>query len=330
MKKGVIMNKILNACPLCNGMVLKKLAVPGHWIGEDCFEAVKDKLGINKCRTCGFIFINPRPCSDLLNAFYSGDTYECHDADFSPSKTGVAEYIFGALKHFCGNKQEGRVLDFGCGGGFLLSFLRDQGWSAIGYDVGPAALQSCREQGFSVVSDLHDIDDASVSAVVMSHVVEHLEDPGSTLHHLKRLLAPRGRVFIATPNVTSLRCRLSPRLFSRHLNFDERYRAFPIHLSYFSTRTLPLLLRSHGFAVEAVLTHGLGLEELVRAQPSPTGAHRPQVRHRRHTSALKALIKELYFRSGLGENLMVVGGLNSDSATHRPLRHVEFHRTPSS
>ena len=324
------MNEVLHSCPMCQSTALKTCPVPGHWIGENCFLPEKDSLGLSKCRSCSFVFVNPRPSTEALNSFYSSDTYECHDPDFSPSKTGVAEYMFGVLKHF---NADGRVLDFGCGGGFFLSFLRDQGWSAVGYDVGQAALQTCREQDLDVVSDLSNLEDASLSAIVMSHVVEHLEAPGEILQQVKRLLAPDGKLFIATPNATSLRCRLSPRLFSRYLNFDERYRAFPIHLSYFSIHTLPLLLKNHGFSVEAVLTHGMGLEELVQIRNSPSKAATTEIstqpRQRKDGSAAKSLIKRLFFESGLGENVMVVGGLECEKQPPRPLRYVNLEPRPS-
>jgi hypothetical protein len=126
-------------------------------------------------------------------------------------------------------------------------------------------------------------------------------------------------VFIEVPNVGSLRARLSCPILSRRFGVDERHRAFPIHLSYFSPRTLGVLLRRAGWEVERRFTLGLGVEELFcRAEkaapatprPVPADAPRPTSAPARRSGGrlrvLKGAVKAMILGTGLGENLCVL------------------------
>src|SRR5439155_23681332 len=75
----------LNACPLCGGSDLQPLHVPGRWIGSEFFGDLHGRLGIVRCRGCGLVFTSPRPSEERLSAFYSGDTYSCHEEAGSAS-----------------------------------------------------------------------------------------------------------------------------------------------------------------------------------------------------------------------------------------------------
>jgi hypothetical protein len=97
---------------------------------------------------------------------------------------------------------------------------------------------------------------------LFNQVFEHIEEPGTALAAAERLLSRRGKIFVIVPNAASLRAHLSAPLMSRHFGFDERYRAFPIHLSYFTPITLRRILRKHGFRVDQLENFGLGLDEL--------------------------------------------------------------------
>jgi SAM-dependent methyltransferase len=200
------------------------------------------------------------------------------------------------------------LLDYGCGGGFLLRHAEASGLEAVGLDIGADARRACEAQGFAVVSDPSELAPGSFDAIVMHHVFEHVPDPRSTLQSLAPLLREGGRLFIEVPNVASLRARLSLPPASRWLGFDERYRAFPIHLWYFEPRTLKSLLEGAGYHVSAVETYGLGLDELFfreeESQPAADGvkpAQRGAV-----SGALRGFAKRVLFGAALGENLLAV------------------------
>src|ERR1019366_8872591 len=127
-----------------------------------------------------------------------------------------------------------------------------------------------------------------------------------------RLLHADGRLFIEVPNARSLRARLALPLLSRAGWFDERYRAFPIHLWYFTASSLRRALEQQGFSVEAEFTSGMGVEELIRrdvhvphrAEPEKSPTTSPSTPRRR--GPLKSAIRGAILDSALGESLCIV------------------------
>jgi SAM-dependent methyltransferase len=215
----------------------------------------------------------------------------------------------------------GRLLDFGCGSGYLLKYATAAGWEAVGYDVGAVAVESCRRQHLRAECDLDRLAGLQFDAILFNQVFEHIEEPGTVLTGAARLLSGKGKIFVVVPNAGSLRAHLSAPLLSRHFGFDERYRAFPIHLSYFTSKTLQSILGNHGFQVEQVENFGLGLDELLLTEddengratsPSPAPSRASTARGpafrmmQKGARLLKDAAKDWIFGKGLGEYLMAV------------------------
>lgn len=299
-------------CPLCGSTDLRRRAVPRAWIGEAVFGAHRGAFGVTACGGCGFELVNPRPSDALLEAFYGGDDYAHHAPTASPATAARTAHL---LDFVAAQVIGRRLLDFGCGGGILLRAARDAGWQVTGHDLGPAAIAACHSQGLAVTADVATLPVGGFDAVVMSHVLEHVTACGPTLAAVRRLLAPGGRVVIEVPNVGSLRARLSHPTLIRWARFDERYRAFPIHLSYFTPRTLARMVERSGLEVVRVETWGFGVEELrVVTQAEVTHQPRRQEQEQRHgprtrgrgRKLAKAVMSALILDRGLGENVVMV------------------------
>ena len=293
----------LAACPACGAGRLDHLPLPGRWIGAALFEPYRDRLGLCRCHDCGLVFVNPRPGAALLDRFYQGDDYGCHLENRSEEAQTTASAQLDALARLV--PRGGRFLDFGCGGGYLLRAARDRGWDAIGYDVGARAIAACTAQGLPVTGDLASLPDRTFDAIYLSHVFEHLAEPRPLCAQLGRRLAPGGRVIVEVPNARSLRARLSLPALSRRTTVDVRYRAFPIHLFYYSARSLRAMLERHGLDVVSHTTVGLGLDELVFHDDAPPAASAPIAPvASRHRSPARRLARAAFFGAGLGENLV--------------------------
>ncbi len=307
----------LSQCPLCGSNKLKGRCVPGHWIGEEVFGSYRAQLGLCQCRTCSFVFVNPRPNQALLNVFYSGAKYSPHQhIQCGLVQQKSAEFVLSVLaKHvdFCRGR---KLLDWGCGGGFFLKSAARSGWDATGFDVSTEALEACRKQDLIVTNRVDDLQENSFDVITLIHVVEHVSDFGQLFVLLKRLLARNGRLFIEVPNSKSLRAILCRRFLTRYANFDERFRSFPIHLSYFSRATLVQLLCKYQFQVEAISTCSMGIEQLIRRKPSSGGApvlpattaiqKRPPGGMRRVIQSGKDIVKHALFDLGMGDTLVVI------------------------
>lgn len=296
-------------CHTCGAQEFQPLELPTRWIGRSTFQPVRSSLGLCRCSQCGFTFVNPRPARALLGAFYGSESYDCHDVNDTAGTQRKAEFLLDLIQS---QKPDARrILDFGCGGGLLLRRALQRKLEAVGYDVGDHAMRTCRAQGLQVTDRLEDLPRGHFDVIVLHHVFEHVSDHAEVLEHLARLLSPHGSVFIEVPNVGSLRARLSHPLLSKHLKFDERYRAYPIHLSYFDATTLPALLQRHGYVTTHVTTYGLGLDELIANEASETEAYdTPLLEPGKLRSLIgqraRDLVKRTLYGANLGENLLVV------------------------
>ncbi len=105
----------------------------------------------------------------------------------------------------------GPVLDIGCGRGEFLGLLRDRGVECRGIELDPVQADEARQRGFDVatgdgIAMLETENDASLGAVVLYQVVEHI-DHGQLLDLVRAAydkLRPGGKLIIETPNPQSI------------------------------------------------------------------------------------------------------------------------------
>jgi 2-polyprenyl-3-methyl-5-hydroxy-6-metoxy-1,4-benzoquinol methylase len=108
-------------------------------------------------------------------------------------------------------KLTGRILDFGCGLGFLLEKLLARGIACEGVDSSEASLQEARRllgdnpflRGLTHVPALPaPLPDDSFDVVFMLELVEHVldEELDKLAGEMRRIIKPGGAVIISTPN----------------------------------------------------------------------------------------------------------------------------------
>jgi SAM-dependent methyltransferase len=87
--------------------------------------------------------------------------------------------------------------------------------------------------------DTADIPPASLDAVTLWHVLEHLDDPGAALARIAAWLAPGGVLLVGVPNLASLQARVGG---------DGWYHLdVPRHRVHFTAAGLDYLLRANHF-----------------------------------------------------------------------------------
>jgi SAM-dependent methyltransferase len=110
-------------------------------------------------------------------------------------------------------RRGGRVLDVGCGTGFLLERLAERGFSGIGIDLSPDSVEHARRRLAEIgagdrlearVGSAYGPPEGPFDLIALTDVLEHLEDPRGCLGALRAVLAPGGLLVISTPNRRSL------------------------------------------------------------------------------------------------------------------------------
>lgn len=89
------------------------------------------------------------------------------------------------------------VLDFGCGGGYLLKALPCR--ERLGVEVCPQAREIAEKNGLEVFETTTALEEASLDVVISNHALEHTEAPLAELREIHRKLKPSGRAVFVVP-----------------------------------------------------------------------------------------------------------------------------------
>ncbi|MFN0313863.1 MAG: class I SAM-dependent methyltransferase [Burkholderiales bacterium] len=94
-------------------------------------------------------------------------------------------------------RPDSTVLDFGCGGGFLLKNLHCH--RRLGVEINPAARQHAATLGIECYATTHDVPDGIVDLVITDHALEHVPYPIGALEDLRKKIKPGGRLALCVP-----------------------------------------------------------------------------------------------------------------------------------
>ncbi len=132
-----------------------------------------------------------------------------HEYDLLQGRTGslfrrtvIDPIIFDRL----GDVKGRRILDAGCGNGYLVHKLAEQGADVVGIDSSAVMVARARQnfpgQQFQVgsISQPLDFSPRSFDAIVCSMVLQDVAEPETALSELRRLLDPKGALVLAIPH----------------------------------------------------------------------------------------------------------------------------------
>ena len=220
-----------------------------------------------RCKNCRYFFISPRPTLDEIQEFYSrSDKYNGWLAELG----GRDSLWKKRLKLVKKEKQSGRLLDVGTGIGQFLFFAKDD-FEVHGTEISKSAIKIAKERFQVSTVRLGEIDNIDFGVmkfdvITCFHVLEHVQNPFSTIKRCKALLSNNAVLIIAVPNelnavrhvVTRLLIKL---LIKLKIKKSDRYGGYGIskitldknqsevHLSYFTVSTLKKLLEKNGFYI---------------------------------------------------------------------------------
>lgn len=97
---------------------------------------------------------------------------------------GTLRNLLGRLRR-AGLAKEASILDYGCGNGVFIQYLKGKGYTRVeGYDPYVAAYSKTPTDQFD--------------CVVANDVIEHVSDPRSTIRECIRLVKPGGLLYLGT------------------------------------------------------------------------------------------------------------------------------------
>ena len=237
-------------CPVCCGGKSAFVQVySGH---SDCFFG----LIIVRCLGCGHRTSIPRIPEDRLAKFYQNvyfdKSYESKKHDFLVRQAAGRASFIASNATFKKNETL-RALDFGAGFGHIGNELRSRfNRKKVIYDVVETNqwaldyLIAHKNHINFIAGDLSDIKCSNYDLIILSHVLEHFNNPLCFLSEISKKMSPEGIIFIETPNEDDLwKAEQEP------------------HLQFFSMQSLGKMLVAAGFAITRQDTCGDPIEDIL-------------------------------------------------------------------
>ena len=194
----------------------------------------------------------------------------------------------------------GSLLEVGFGSGTFLAYMQARGWRVQGCDLSQSACRRAARRWavpthWGEVSSLPK--DARYDLVVMSHILEHVQDPLAMLGEIRERMSQGGYLCATVPNIACWEARLSGWIGYQ-----------PYHFTYFSCKTLTETFVRSGLHIESVSTHeqfASWFQSLAAtAIPRLGGAARKEMRARLRQRSGTSAVEHAYRAALVGFGLL--------------------------
>jgi 2-polyprenyl-3-methyl-5-hydroxy-6-metoxy-1,4-benzoquinol methylase len=210
------------------------------------FDAVEPGFSVLRCKACGLGRTWPVLAAAEVGRYYPQTYYGKENVRFNPLlelMTRRFQVRRASLLKRCA--PAGRVLDVGCGRGFLLKFLQEHGYEPYGVEMSDNAAWHARHRLGLEISTSDFVNNSPpwkpFNAVVFWHSLEHFADADVAVAKAREIMNRGAVLAVALPNFDSLQARL----FGRHwFHLDV-----PRHYTHFGTASLRALLKRQGFRI---------------------------------------------------------------------------------
>jgi len=107
-----------------------------------------------------------------------------------------------------------KIIDFGCGGGYLLKNIDCK--EKVGIEVNESARQQAKQLGIKTYATIEEINDEWADLIISNNVLEHCLNPLQDLKNLYPKLKHGGRIVFVVP-CESINHKYVPNNISHHL-----------------------------------------------------------------------------------------------------------------
>lgn len=203
-RKNSSSKKIMSVkCKLCDSENVVE------WLSNSDFS-------IYSCNNChnGYTLPSPSAIDYASKDFHANEIIEENIAvkTIDDLPTEWQDGIKIQINSVCSHLQKGSsILEIGCGEGILLNELKREGFNVSGIEPSETATQRARVKGLDIYQGYfpHEaVADKTYDLIIMSHVLEHLNDPHEVLSNINRTLRKDGMLLLVQTNFKGLIPRL--------------------------------------------------------------------------------------------------------------------------
>lgn len=228
-----------------------------------------EEYSVYRCQNCNHYYVHPQPSTENLSEMYAKNYYlDGEPTGFQKHLSDGSEEAFRSIKELCLKiKPNGKLLDIGASYGTFLSIMSAAGYEVEGIELSPGAVRYANEVTKVKVSEgtleTHNFAPDSFDIVSINNVLEHIPNPIRTIEQIYQILKPGGFVLIIVPNVIFALPFLKWNILLKGRQFQFNPKAkfsgltmdfqalthfdIPVHLHFFSPKTLSRLLKNTGF-----------------------------------------------------------------------------------
>ena len=174
-------------CNVCENPSTFENAVEKTEVNSNVRRFRNERFTVWRCTSCGSLH-SKEPVD--LDQYYADYPFQRHELNFS-TRRAYANRLRLLRKH--GLQRHHSILDFGCGSGLFIEFLRRRGYNnAAGFDPYNDAFSD------------EDVLTKTFDAIVSQDVIEHVEEPRDFLATAAGLLRTAGLLAVGTPNAEEI------------------------------------------------------------------------------------------------------------------------------
>lgn len=191
------------------------------------------------------------PIPTDLDKYYKSENYISHHQDNGSLKEKIYKFAQSFNLNYKRNIlaketfQNAKVLDYGCGAGEFIKYIEND-FTVLGYEPNPDARNAASKKvkKATLISDINEIEDASLDAITMWHVFEHIDNQENMLKTFHNKLKDNGLLIIAVPNHTSFDAKY----------YKEFWAAYdvPRHIYHFSKNGMAKLFNNENWKLNKI------------------------------------------------------------------------------
>ena len=211
------------------------MKIKDHFLSQETFE-VKPSM------YPGILETVPKPSEDKLADYYDSLDYISHQTQSKSLKDKIYQSVKSLMiqrkkSQILKFYKTGKILDIGAGTGDFLEAFEDDKWEKFAIEPSEKLHPVFKQKNILRQNELSNFDDDSFEIITLWHSLEHISNLEHTLLEIKRILKPKGVIFIAVPN---------------HKSYDAKfYKTYwaawdvPRHLWHFSRTGLKTLFSDY-------------------------------------------------------------------------------------
>lgn len=230
-------------CPICNSKNTKIIysKFPGYL--ENTF------YKIIVCNKCEIQFIPTKDIDlEIYNKIYGTTGITGYDRYYNYAekikkintplawltKQEISYHVFTAIP-----SKKQKILEIGCGYGYLTFALNKAGHNAIGIDISKKAIKYAK-QNFNnknyKVGTINSINSDKFDIIIATELIEHLTDYNSFMSKCYELLNEKGKILLSTPNKDYFK--------KNRIWLTDKP---PVHTIWFSKKSMKIFAKNNNF-----------------------------------------------------------------------------------